>query len=242
ELLVSKHATNPEELVATLVQRRLSAEQQTFLQTIPNEPNQALIEAISTRIRELLPRDPELAQSLAETNLYVASLIDTPLAWAFANRSRAHVFYTMRRSLDAETHFEKAVQLFQKAGVPGEVGRTLVGQIDNLMYLSRYPEALEKAKHARLALQEANDVAYLAVLEIALGNLYYRLNKYSDSLAHYDSAKALLHDSDNVLGVASIGLNRAYVLTEMNRFDEALQSFELTKEHCERNGLTLWAA
>ena len=26
--------------------------------------------------------------------------------------------------------------------------------------------------------------------------------------------------------IASIGLNRAYVLTEMNRFDEAVQSFE----------------
>ena len=42
--------------------------------------------------------------------------------------------------------------------------------------------------------------------------------------------------------VKAIGLNRAYVLTEMNRFDEADQSFEFTKEHCERHGMTLWAA
>ena len=28
----------------------------------------------------------------------------------------------------------------------------------------------------------------------------------------------------------------------MNRFDEAVESFELTKEHCEHHGLTLWAA
>jgi CHAT domain-containing protein len=239
---VSNNTPNPEEIVTTLAQRRLSAEQQTLLQTIPEGSNQALIEAICRRIRELLPRDPDLAQSLAETNLYIASLLDTPLAWAYANRSRAHVFYTMRRSLDAEPHFEKAVQLFETAGLPSEVGRTLVGQMDNLMYLSRYSEALDKARHARSALQQANDTGYLAVLEIALGNLYYRLNKYSDSLDHYDSAKAILDSTHDVLAVASIGLNRAYVLTEMNRFDEALQSFEITKDHCERNGLSLWAA
>src|SRR5205823_7991202 len=63
--------------------------------------------------------------------------------------------------------------------------------------------------------------------------------------SHYDRAQQLLENTDNTLAhasLASIGLNRAYVLTEMNRFDEAVQSFEITKEHCERHGLTLWAA
>src|SRR5262249_57827656 len=88
----------------------------------------------------------------------------------------------------------------------------------------------------------ANDGRYLAVLEMALGNLYYRLNKYSESLAHYDCAQKGLETTEDVISIASIGLNRAYVLTEMNRFDEAVQSFEITKEHCERHGMTLWAA
>src|SRR5205807_5147700 len=73
----------------------------------------------------------------------------------------------------------------------------------------------------------------------------YRLNRYSESLSHYDGAQRLLQNADNAIAhvsLASIGLNRAYVLTEMNRFDEAVQSFEITKEHCERHGLTLWAA
>jgi CHAT domain-containing protein len=148
----------------------------------------------------------------------------------------------MRKSLDAEPYFDKAAQLFEESGLDGEVGRTLVGKIDNLMYLSRYQEALEAAKQARAALEKASDVGYLPTLEIALGNLYYRLNKYSESLAHYDRAQSALENSENILAIASIGLNRAYVLTEMNRFDEAVQSFELTKVHCERHGMALWAA
>jgi CHAT domain-containing protein len=232
---------NPEDSLAALLQIRDAAQQRAFISDTVGAPNQKLIEAISSKIRELLPRDPDLAEILAETNSYVASLVDTPVAWAYANRSRAQVLYTMRKSSEAEPFFDTAVELFETAGLTGEVGRTLVGQIDNLMYLSRYTEALKVAERARAALEKAQD-PYLSRVEIALGNLYYRLNKYSDSLAHYDRAQKTLENTDDFLAMASIGLNRAYVLTEMNRFDEAVQSFEITKEHCERHGMTLWAA
>ena len=237
--------TNPEESLASLVEIRDAARQRVFISNAPGLPSQILVESISTKIRELLPRDPDLAQILADTNLYIASLLDTPLAWAYANRSRAQVLYTMRKSAEADPYFEKATRFFEKAGLSGELGRTLVGQMDNLMYLSRYSEALDLAERARGALEKAQDVQYLSTLEIALGNVYYRLNRYSESLSHYDGAQRLLQNADNTLAhvsLASIGLNRAYVLTEMNRFDEAVQSFEITKEHCERHGLTLWAA
>jgi CHAT domain-containing protein len=240
--MVSVSSLSPEDALAILVQIRSTVEQQAFISKNASTPSQALIELISAKVRELLPRDPELAEVLADTILHVSSIVDTPLAWAYANRSRAQVFYTMRKSQDAETYFDKAVQLFEQAGLIGEVGRTLVGQMDNLMYLSRYNEALQVAQRARRALEQARDSSYLSRLEIALGNLYYRLNKYSEALTHYDLAQHALKDTEDVLAIASIGLNRAYVLTEMNRFDEAVQSFELTKEHCERHGMTLWAA
>ncbi len=237
--------TNPEDSLARLVQIRDAAQQRAFISNAASLPTQAFVESLSTKIRELLPRDPELAQVLAETNLYIASLLDQPLAWAHANRSLAQVLYTMRKSAEADAYFEKAAELFERVGLRGEVGRTLVGQMDNLMYLSRYSEALDLAERARVALEEAQDVSYLSTLEIALGNVYYRLNRYPESLSHYDRAQELLENTDNTqarAALASIGLNRAYVLTEMNRFDEAVQSFQITKNHCERHGLSLWAA
>lgn len=234
--------SSPEESLAALAQIRDVTQQRAYISNATGSPTQALIESISARIRELLPRDPDLAQILAETNLYIASLVDTTVGWAYANRSRAQVLYTMRKSADAEPFFHRAVELFEKAGLTGEIGRTLVGQMDNLMYLSRYTEALDVAQRARTALQKADDIQYLSRLEIALGNLNYRLNKYNESLSHYDQAQKTLENSEDFLAIASIGLNRAYVLTEMNRFDEAVQCFELTKEHCERHGMTLWAA
>lgn len=234
--------SNPEQYLASLAQIRDAALQRAFISKAASPPDQAFIESLSAKIRELLPRDPDLAEILAQTNLHIASLIDTPIAWAYATRSRAQVLYTMRKCAEAEPFFTRAVELFEQAGQIAEGGRTLVGQMDNLMYLSRYTEALDLGERARAALQKAGDTQYISTLEIALGNLYYRLNRYNDSLTHYERAQKALANTDNYLAIAAIGLNRAHVLTEMNRFDEAVQSFELTKQHCEKHGMALWAA
>ncbi|PYT05271.1 MAG: hypothetical protein DMF60_12550, partial [Acidobacteria bacterium] len=130
---MSATSSRPEDYLAALAQIRNAAQQREFISNAKGAPGQALIESISTKIRELLPSDLDLAQMLAETNLYIASLIDTPVAWAYANRSSAQVLYTIRKSSDAEPFFHKAVDLFEKAGLIGEVGRTLVAQMDNLM-------------------------------------------------------------------------------------------------------------
>ena len=234
--------TNPEDCLAALAQIRDAAQQRAFISKTEGSSTQALIEAISVKIPELLPRDLDLAQVFAETNLYIAELVDTPLAWAYAKRSWGQVLYTIRKSTEAEAYLEKAVELFEEAGLSGEVGRTLVGQMDNLIYLSRYNDALALHERARAALEKANDVEYLCTLEVALGNLYYRLNRYNDSLAYYDRAhQKALENADNYR-IAAIGLGRAHVLTDMNRFDEAVQCFEITKQHCERHGMGLWAA
>jgi len=57
--------TNPEEYLAALAQIRDAAQQRAFISNTEGSSSQALIEAISGRIRELLPRDPDLAQVLA---------------------------------------------------------------------------------------------------------------------------------------------------------------------------------
>ena len=122
--------SSPEQYLAALAQIRDVAQQRAYISNATGLPSDALIESISTRIRELLPRDPDLAQIFAETNLYIASLVGTTVGWALANRSRGQVLYTMRKSADAEPLFNRAVELFEDAGLIGEVGRTLVGQME----------------------------------------------------------------------------------------------------------------
>jgi len=114
----------------------------------------------------------------------------------------------------------------------------MVGEMDNLSFLSRFEDAIRLEQRARSALEEAQDGRYLTTLEIALGNLHYRLNLYEKSLLHYDSALA---KSDNPVSTVAAGMGRAHVLTDMNRFDEAMAAFESTKAYCGQHGLALWA-
>jgi CHAT domain-containing protein len=229
--------SDPDRYLAGLIQIRDAAQQRAYISNAEVAPTSALVEALSARIRDTAWKDLALAEALTESNLYLASLIDTPAVWGYATRSRAQVLHTMRKCAEAQPHFERAVQLFSDAGLAAEAGRTMVTEMENLAYLSRYEEAIRLEGPARAALEKVEDTRYLTLIEASLGNLYYRLRRFSESLAHYEKARA---SSDNPASTAAIGLGRAHVLTEMNRFDEALEAYQTTKQHCEQHGLSLW--
>jgi CHAT domain-containing protein len=230
---------SPEQYLASVMQLRDAAQQRAFISNNPIASPSEFLELLTNRVRELLPRDLELAETLAETSLHVSDLINTPFAGAQATRAKAQVLYTRKKCAEAQPMFERAVELFSSAGRDGEVGRTLVVQMDNMSYLGMYEEAIQLEPRARAALEKAGDSRYLCTLEIALGNFYYRLNRFTESLSHYDQA---LKMTDNPFQIAAIGQGRAVTLTDMNRFEEAIKSFEATKKYSEEHGLHLWAS
>ncbi|HET9219514.1 MAG TPA: CHAT domain-containing protein [Terriglobia bacterium] len=228
---------DPEEYLAGLAQIRDAAQQRAYISSSNVVPSLGHVEALSQKIREIGWKDLSLAEALAESNRYLASQINTPAAWGYATRSTAQVLHMMRKCVEAQPLFEQAVKLFSEAGLMPEAGRTTVTVMENLMYLGRYEEALRLAGPARAALEKVGDTRYLALIEVSLGNLYYRLRRYGESLEHYSLADEGCTDPDIV---AAIGLGRAHVLTGMNRFDEALEAYETTRQHCEQHGLSLW--
>lgn len=227
----------PEQYLISLNQIRDAAQQRVFISKNPVPSSSEFFELLVNRIPELLPRDPDLAEIFAETAQFTAEIVGTPLALAKAIRAKAHVLYTKKKCAEAQPLFERAAELFYSAGADPEAGRTLVVQMDNMSYLSMYEEAVRLEPRVRAALEKAGDSRYLCVLEIALGNLYYRLNRFTESLSHYDRARRM---TDNPYQIAAIGMGRACTLTDMNRFDEAIESFEDTKHYCEKQGLHLW--
>lgn len=219
---------------------RDAAQQREYVVRAGIVPTLSVVEAISLRVRDLAWKDPLLADALAETNLFLAEQLNTAAAWAYATRSKAQVLHTRRRCAEAQPLFEKAALLFADAALPAETGRTLVTEMENLSYLSRYEEAIRLADSARTALNVAGDNRYLMLIEIALGNLNYRLRHFSESLAHYDAAAKVLGPATDPASTAAMMLGRAHVLSEMNRFDEAFEAFQATRRHCEQHGLALW--
>src|SRR5262249_23485161 len=152
----------------------------------------------------LLPRDPDLAEIFAESAQFIADNLDTSFAAALAARAKAQVLYNKKKCAEAQPLFERAAALFATANADGEVGRTLVAQMDNMSYLSMSEEPIRLEPRTRAARLKTGDRRYLCNLEIALGNLYYRLNRFTESLSHYDRARQL---TDNPFQIAAIGMN-----------------------------------
>jgi tetratricopeptide (TPR) repeat protein len=219
-----------------LVQIRDAAQQRAYILDSSCVSFSELVELLSEKIRVLAWDDPAQAEILVATNLYVASVVQSARAFAFATRSQAEVLYTTRRSAEAQPHFERSVGLFLEARLPLEAARTLITMMDNLVRLGRYDEALKVESRARAALEGTGDSENITRLEVALGNLCYRLDQYAKALAHYDSAIA---DSDDPSTMAAV-IGRAHVLTDMNRFDEAMEAWTSAKRLCEQHDLATW--
>ena len=229
-----------QEFLDALVQVRDVVGQRAFVVDSGFSPSQELIEKLSALIREWLPKDRQFAEVLAETNLLLASDLDTPLAAGFANQCQAYVLMNMRKGAEAQPFFEKASDLFAEAGADREFGRTLVAQSENLMSLGEFERAQDLAEHAKGLLEAAEDGEYLPRVHVALGNLFYRQDRFKDSLVEYDRAFDAAEGTDQYIVAAAVEINRAEAFTQLNRFDEAILSFEKAREYCVRHEIGLW--
>ena len=133
--------TSVHEFLDALVQFRDAVGQVAFISDSGFPPSQELVDELTDRIRELLPKDPPLAEALAESNLELASRLDTPLAWGLAYQCKAYVFTNLKKAAEAQPYYEKAGRAFTEAGAMRELGRMLCAESYNLTYLSEYERA-----------------------------------------------------------------------------------------------------
>lgn len=229
-----------EEFLQALLQVRDARGQRAFVLDSSVPLSETLTEKLSALIREILPKDPQLAESLSETNLYLADRLGTPLSAAYAHQCQGYVFMNMRQAAQAQPFLEKAGDLFAALGEDRELGRTLVSQSENLMSLGDFGRVPGLAARAKELLISTGDAEYLPRVHVALGNLFYRLNRFKESLVEYEHALQAAERDSQYIVVVAVEMNRAEALTELNRFDEAIQSYERARDYCVRHQISLW--
>src|SRR5262245_51599921 len=87
-----------EQYLASVMQLRDAAQQRAFISNNPIASAPEFLELLASRVRELLPRDLDMAEILAESALHVSGLINTPLAGAQATRAKAWVLHARKKS------------------------------------------------------------------------------------------------------------------------------------------------
>jgi CHAT domain-containing protein/tetratricopeptide (TPR) repeat protein len=199
------------------------------------------VSALKTEVDRLVGCDLNSAGQLAARLDQLAEAIGDQRAQAFADASRARVLHFTGSFVDAERLYHRAGQSLKAAGLKAEAAALQMQTVGVLIDSGRYQDALRLAKTARRYLA-ASEPVQLAQLENNIGNIYYRLDRYQQSLTHYERA----HDVFSVAGDetmrAFVDFNRANVLAEMDRHAEALALAESAAAGFERAAQPAFAA
>lgn len=193
------------------------------------------------RLSEIVPRkvrvDAREALALAEAAELIARKLRSAEALAQSLRAKGNALYALNQHRSAVEHHEQAVRLFGKAGRSTEVGRTLSTSIQPLILLGEYERAQAAAERAREIFTREGDGLRLSRLELNVGNIYHRQDRFTEALRCYEQAYERLLPHKNVEGIAAALSNMAMCLISLNDFPRALETHRRARVFCQEHGM-----
>jgi tetratricopeptide (TPR) repeat protein len=193
------------------------------------------------RLSDSVPRKVRVnaaeAMALAEVAEMIARRLRRPQALAQALRAKGNALYAVNQHALAVEHHEQAARLFERARELHEVGRTLSTSIQPLILLGEYERAQAAAARAREIFTREGDELRLARLEINVGNIYHRQDRFAEALRAYEGAYERLLPLKNDEGIAVALGNMAVCLISLNDFSRALQTHLRARAFCEEHGM-----
>ena len=194
-----------------------------------------------TRLSEMVSRkvrvDVQEALALAEAAALIARKLKSPAALAQGLRAKGNALHFLNDHKAAVEYHEDAARLFAKAGQPTEVGRTLSTSIQPLILLGEYKRAHTAAGRAREIFARQGDVLRLARLELNVGNIYHRQDRFAEALRAYEEGYERLLPLRNAEGIAVALGNMAVCLISLNDFTRALETHRRARAFCEAQGM-----
>jgi CHAT domain-containing protein len=191
--------------------------------------------AVSIQVRV----DLHKARELAEAAISVANELGDKESQAYALRSKGNALWFLGQNRSAAELHGQAIDLFQETGKAIEAGRTLSSAIQPLILLGEYDRARSAAERARKIFLAAGDTLRLARLDINVGNLFHRQDRFQEALECYERAhKQLLPDKD-VEGIIAALHNIAVCRIMLNDYAKALSAYEQMREFCQGRNMPL---
>jgi len=179
------------------------------------------------------------ALRLADAALLIANQLTHQESQATALRAKANAMYANGDNAAAADFHQQAAALFEAAGKANEVARTLSSSIQPLLLMGEYNRAFAAAERARKIFTNEGNTWRLARLEINIGNIYYRQDRFEEALACYERAYRGLPAQQDAEGIAAVFSNLATCCISLNDFPRALATHEQARNFCEEQGMPL---
>jgi len=157
----------------------------------------------------------------------LAALTGDPRHAALGLLARANAYSIgLARYQEGVELYDQATAIYEGQDLPVEQARSKIGKIYALMNLGRYDEAFRDALWARDVMRENGELFLEAKLNVNLAILHGRLGQDIEALAMFDQAQevyAQLGSEVEPLRLR-VELNRAVILRNLGRFQEAIQA------------------
>jgi CHAT domain-containing protein len=241
---VSVKAAQQTEVDAT-VERLLALEESARREFIRHDAARdwvAFATTLTERVREEVRVDTDRAQRLADLAVTVAEAIGNQLALARSLRARANALYALDQHSAAIEMHKQAAALFEAEGDEEELARTLSGSIQPLLLLGHYDQALAAGDRARALFLKQGNTLRLARLDINIGNIHHRQDRFADALICYERAYDQLVAHDDAEGLAAVMSNLPLCYMNLNEFPRALEMYRKARQHCEQKGMPILVA
>jgi len=179
---------------------------------------------------------------LAEAAVLIAKRLRGKEALALALRAKANALYSSGDNRAAIEHHQQSFRLYESLGNWNEAARTLSSSIQPMILAGEYDMAFQAADRAREIFSRLNDPRRLARLEINVGNIYHRQDRFEESIAHYERAYTQLMPYKDTEGIAVVLSNMAVCLISLNDFPRALATYQGARFFCQQNKMPLLVA
>jgi CHAT domain-containing protein len=240
--VTENNSISGEEYFADLAQLADSPSRKEFLR----EHESLLRPDVVVRLTEVVVRrirvDAAESFHLAEAAIEIAQMLNDEESLALGLRAKANALYASGDNRAAAEHHERAFNLFEKLEKWNEAARTLSASIQPLILLGEYIRAFTASERARDIFTRLDLPWRLARLEINVGNIFHRQDRFTEAIAYYERAYEglLLHQDAEAMAVV-LG-NMATCLISLNDFPRALKYHEEARKVAEENSMPLLVA
>jgi CHAT domain-containing protein len=230
---------NDERILDRLAALPDDASRTSFLIRHPQLLSPSFVAQLVEAVRVLVKADLKKACALADTAVTIAQRLGDQEAKAFALRGKANTFWSLGQNKQACELHAQAIQLFEEVGKPVEAARTLSISIQPLILLGEYERAHAAAGRARKIFEAAQDTIRLARLEINVGNIFHRQDRFREALDCYERAYSQLLPDKDPEGLIAALHNVAMCLIMLNEYERADSAYQQVSELCEERKMTL---
>jgi len=228
-----------DKLIAKLGQLSGDAARRKFLVQHKTLLRKEVVESLAQSVVEKVRVTTREALNLAEAAVLIAKKLKHKQFLALALRQKANALYFSGDNRAAIDYHQQAFRLYESQGDWKEAARTLSSSLQPMILLGEYDKAFQAAERARGIFVRLNDPWRLARLEINVGNIYHRQDRFEESIAHYESAYAGLLPYKDAEGIAALLSNMAVCLISLNDFPRALTSYQKARAFCLQNNMPL---